>query len=356
MNGSLIITLVQKDLALFLRNRFFALISVLSLLIYIAIYFVMPATVSQKFTVAIYPPTAPEIVSSELAKREMAVVTFDTQEAMLAAVEAGEMRVGIVLPDDAGAQFAAMQPMQVTAYYPPGIPAELNRAFNDLLVLVFNEISHTATAGPLQINRHEEVLGYDLAGRQIPPRDRMLPLFAVLLLMMETLALANLITEEVERGTVRALLITPMRLRELFAGKSITGIGLAFVQALLLIAVTGKLGWQPLLILTALLLGALLVTGVGFLIAAVSKDLMSVISWGMLAILLLGVPSMSVMFPGTISGWVQVIPSYYLVDTLHRVINFNAGWADMLPNLAILLVSGMAMLSLGTAVLGRKLR
>jgi ABC-2 type transport system permease protein len=110
-----------------------------------------------------------------------------------------------------------------------------------------------------------------------------------------------------------------------------------------------------LLILTVLLLGALLVTGMGFLIAAVSKDLMSVIGWGTLAIILLGIPSVSIMFPGTISGWIRVIPSYYLVDTLHRVINFNAGWQDMTANLLVLFVSGVTMLVLGTAVLGRKL-
>jgi hypothetical protein len=44
------------------------------------------------------------------------------------------------------------------------------------------------------------------------------------------------------------------------------------------------------------------------------------------------------------------------VDTLHRVINFNAGWRDVTMNLLVLLVTGAALLSLGTAALGRKLR
>jgi ABC-2 type transport system permease protein len=356
MNWQTIGTLVWKDLALFLRNRFFALVSLLGLAIYVAIYFLMPGTTSEKFTVGIYPPTTPDLVIAELQEREMQVVTFESEQALMEAVEAGEYRVGIVLPANVSQTLLTGAPTHITAYYPPGIPAELNRAFNDLLTMVFNDISYVSNEQPLVINRHEEVLGHDLAGRQIAPRDRMLPLFAVLLFMMETLGLANLITEEIERGTARALLVTPMKLRELFAGKSITGIGLAFVQAVVLIAITGKLGWQPLLILAALLLGALLVTGIGFLIAAISKDLMSVISWGMLAIILLGVPSVSIMFPGTISDWVRLIPSFYLVDTLHRVINFNAGWRDVTMNLLVLLVTGAALLSLGTAALGRKLR
>jgi ABC-2 type transport system permease protein len=110
------------------------------------------------------------------------------------------------------------------------------------------------------------------------------------------------------------------------------------------------------LILATLLLGALLVTGVGFLIASVARDMMSVISWGMLAIILLGIPSVSIMFPGTISDWVRVIPSFYLVDTLHRVVNFGAGWNEVALNLMILLACSAVLLTVGAAILGRKLR
>jgi ABC-2 type transport system permease protein len=60
------------------------------------------------------------------------------------------------------------------------------------------------------------------------------------------------------------------------------------------------------------------------------------------------------MFPGTISDWVKVIPSYYLVDTLHRIINFEAAWGDVSFNLLILLVTGIALLMLGTVALGKK--
>jgi ABC-2 type transport system permease protein len=355
MNQRIIAALARKDITMFFRSRFFAFVSLLSLVTYTAIYFLMPATTSQKFEVGIYPPTLPAVVVTELERREMHVVRFDNEAELLAAVEGGEYRAGIVLPPHAEQLFEAGERMRITAYYPPGIPAELNRAFNDLLALVFNEISYVANDQPLLIERHEAVLGYDLAGKQIAPRDRMLPLFAMLLLMMETLGLANLVTEEIERGTARALLATPMRLGDFLIGKSIAGILLAFGQAALLIGITGKLGWQPLLIIVVLGLGAVLVTGVGFLIAALSQDLMSVISWGMLVIILLGLPSVSVMFPGTISGWVRVIPSFYLVDTLHRIINFNADWQSVAGNLVTLMVAGFVVLSAGTFALGRKL-
>jgi ABC-2 type transport system permease protein len=108
--------------------------------------------------------------------------------------------------------------------------------------------------------------------------------------------------------------------------------------------------------LVALLLGALLVTGVGFLLASVSKDMIAVVGWGILALVVLSLPAFGVMFPGTIADWVKAIPSYYLVDAVHRATSFNAGWGEVWLSLLVLLASATAILTLGTVVLRRKLR
>lgn len=353
---NIILTLVKKDLALFVRNRFFLMITMLTLMAYILVYYLMPADAEQRFKIGIYPADISSTIEQELAARDMDITYFDDESALRAAVEASTYRVGIMLPRSVADTMTSGADTTVTAYYPPGIPADLNQAFNDLLTMVFNQISYAAEDNPINIVRHEETLGYDLAGKSLAPRDRMLPMFAVLLFMMETLALANLIAEEIEKGTIRALLMSPLSLNTLFASKAITGIGLGLVQAVVLMLLTGKLGIHPLLILTLLLLGALLVTGISFLIASVARDMMSVISWGSLVIIVLGIPSVSIMFPGTISNWVELIPSFYLVDGLHRVVNFGAGWADMSQHLLILLVVGIGLLVLGTSVLRSKLR
>ena len=89
----------------------------------------------------------------------------------------------------------------------------------------------------------------------MPPGSEWLPLFAVLVLMVECLGLASLIAAEVEQGTIRALLVTPLSLRGLFVAKTLFGSLFAFVQAVLLLAVTGGLVREPLLNLTALFIG-----------------------------------------------------------------------------------------------------
>ena len=100
---------------------------------------------------------------------------------------------------------------------------------------------------------------------------------------------------------------------------------------------TGGFSQEPLLIALTLLLGSALVTGVGFLMGSASKDLMSVMSWGILAIILLAIPSFSMLIPGFANEWIRILPSYYLVDTIYRIHNFGAGWGDVTSNLLILL-------------------
>ena len=124
--------------------------------------------------------------------------------------------------------------------------------------------------------------------------------------------------------------------RNFFIAKGITGIGLAFGQAALFMAIVGGMNHQPVIIITTLLLGAIMVTGIGFIIASLAKDFMSVLAWGMVTLIPLFIPSFGVLIPGSVTGWIKVIPSYYLVDTVHRTAGFGAGWSDIWLNLLIL--------------------
>ena len=112
---------------------------------------------------------------------------------------------------------------------------------------------------------------------------------------------------------------------------------------------------QPLLILlTPLLIGSVMVTGLAFLIASVARDFMSVVGWGILAIVLLAIPGLSVLLPGLVSGWIRLLPSHYLVDTVHRVVNFGAGWAEVGSSLALLAASAAVFVGLGMVTLRRR--
>lgn len=349
MSFRIIRALVAKDITLFSRNRFYALVTILGIVAYIVIYFVMPSTVDEEIEIGLYAPVVPPVF--ELIQEEgLEIEVFETEEALMKAVTGGQYTAGVALPADIMEKFASGQKPQVTLYFASDALDEIK----DAVEAVIRELAYLQTGQPLAIEMSAEILGPDMMGEQIPPRDRMRPLFAVFLLMFETMSLASLITEEVEQGTGRALLVTPVSVQDLFAAKVILGVSLAFGQAAFFMAIVGGLNSQPLVILTALLLGSLMVTGLGFLIGSVSKDMLSSMGWGILVLFIFSVPAFGTMFPGTVTEWVKIIPSYYLVDTVHQTANFGAGWGDIWSNLLILAGFNLAIIWAGIMALRRK--
>lgn len=350
MNSRMIAALLRKDVVMFFSNRFFALVTGLALVAYAAIYFALPNTVDETLEMAIYAPDFPPQLLAQMEEGGIALIPVPDAAALRDAIQAGEYQVGILFPPDFSQNLRLNQPVTVQIYFADALPEE----FKELYLVFIREISFFLVGRPLNIATETVILGVDRGGEQIPYRDRMLPLFAVFILMIETMGLASLITSEIASGTITALLVTPLRVEGLFVAKGIFGVTLALTQATLLMAVTGGLAHQPLLILLILFLGSLLVTGIAFLIATVAKDMMSVMGWGMLAILTMSLPAFAVLIPGIATQWVRIIPSYYLVDLVYQVLNNGWGWGDAAANLLLLAGFAAAFLAIGVIVLRRR--
>jgi len=343
--------LVAKDLSLFFRNKFFGLITALGLVAYIVIYFVLPSSVNETLQIGLYAEVVPPAFE-QVAEEGIVFETVESEDALVEAVAEGQFAAGVALPPDILDLLASGEKPQITIYSTADTPQEVT----DAVEVVIRELAYLQAGQPLAVDISAEVLGPDMLGQQIPIRDRMRPLLAVFLVLFEMIGLAGLITDEVQQGTGRALLVTPMTVPDLFAAKGLLGVGLAFGQAALFMAVVGGMSSQPLIILAALLLGAVLVTGFAFLIASLSRDMMSALGWGMLILVIFIIPAFGILFPGTVSAWARVIPSYYLADTVHQAAAFGAGWSDVSLNLLVLLGVDLAVVVAGVAALGRRFR
>lgn len=352
MNLRMIAALVQKDITLYFKNRFFALVTVLGLVAYIAIFFLLPRSVDETLELGLYAPKLPEAVMNALQEEGLVLRPYGSEAALQEAVLAGDELVGVALPQDFIQKLSSGEKPRAEVYIQSDLPDEYRGAYT----LLMEELGYQLAGQSLNIEAEEVMLGPDMAGQQVPPRRRMLPVLAIFILTVEVFGLASLISAEVETGTLRALLITPLRVEGLFLSKGATGVLMAFVQLLLLMGITGGLQREPLLMLTGLLLGALLVTGLSFLIASVARDMMSVIAWSMLGMIILAIPSFNILLPGLTTGWIKIIPSYYLVDTVYRVINFEAGWSQVGGSLITLLALAAASFGLGVMTLRRKLQ
>lgn len=349
MNLRIIGALASKDFSLFFRNRFFALMTPVGLVLYLVMYFVMPTSVNESLRIGLYAPvTLPAFQQTQ--EEGLQIEVAQSEEALREAVTKGQYVAGVAFPADMMERLALGQKPQINVYFASDTPEEVK----DAVGVVVRELAYEQIGQPLAIEVSEEILGRDMIGAQIPPRDRLRPLIVVLLIMLETLGLATLISEEVEHRTIQALLVTPMTIKDLFAAKGIVGVSFAFGQAALFMAIVGGMNRQPLIVLAVLMLGAVLVTGIGFLMASLARDMMSVMAWGIVAFIVLLIPSVTVLFPGTTTGWVKAIPSYYLVDTIHRAANFGSGWGDVWPNLAMLTGFSLVIVWIGITALRRR--
>jgi ABC-2 type transport system permease protein len=352
MNLRILFALVRKDFLLFFRNRFFALITVLALVAYSVIYYLLPSTVDEQLELGFYAESIPAQLQEELEAEGVELRTWDSVSALRSAVLEGEVQAGLALPDDLVAKILSGEKPEVELFLRSDLPEELREVY----VILIEELGYLLGGQTLNLEVSEQILGIDRAGVQIPPRERLVPLIAIFVLMMETMGLATLIGSEIHQGTIQAILTTPLRIVGFFIAKGIIGFVLSFGQAAILLAAVGGLSQEPLLLLLALMFGAVMVTGIGFLIGSASRDLLSMLPWAILMMLILSIPAIDLLLPGLLTGWIKALPSYYLVDTLYRVNSQGAGLADIGANLGILAGSGVALLGFGVLVLRRKLR
>ena len=350
MNWHIIRAMASKDFTLFFRNRFFAVVTVIGLVFYLLIYFVMPKTVDETLEIGMYSPVS--LPGFEQVEAEGLVIeAVESEEVLKEAVINGDYIAGIALPPDSMDILMSGQMPDITLYIASDVPQEIR----DSVTVIIKELAYLQAGQLLNVKITQEIIGPDLMGMQVPPRERLRPLLAVFIVIFETFGLANLISEEVERGTVRALLVTPMSIKELFVSKGLVGVGLAFIQGVFFMAVVGGMNHHPLIIVLVLLLGSVLTTAVGFIMAALGKDFMTVIAYGMIAFVILSIPAFGVMFPGAVTGWVKAVPSYYLVDTLYQVSSFGAGWGDIWQNLLILIGFNIVLVWIGILGIRRKI-
>ncbi len=350
MSPGIIRALIKKDLTLFMSNRFYMLVTLVGMIFYIGIYFVLPSNVDEKLSLAMHAPVVPQAFAQLAGQEGVEVQYYADREALRQVVSDGEYQVGIALPVDVMDTWAAGGKPEILIYYSSGAPVEIR----DAIVALVKELAYVQTGQTLNFNTTQEVLGSDMMGAQITLRDRMRPMLAVFILLVEIMTLASLISIEIEQGTARALFVTPMRVSEFFIAKGVMGVGLALGQSILFMALVNGFSHQPLIILTALAVGSVMVVGLGFLLASIARDLMSVMGWGMLLFIVLAIPGFGTVIPGLLSGWAKVIPSYFLIDTVTRTVNYGAGWAEIGSNLAIVIAFTAVVVLGGMVALKRR--
>ncbi len=397
---SIVRSILVKDLKEYGRDKLWAFLTVLVLVAFIVMYWVLPNSVDETITVAISPSfetmveTAADTAGAEVdsdrldelvagleQEQGLAIVSVESAaniEALVAGdatayvdgsqtivvpkgarppqgMQKADVNIGIVFPDDFLAATASGEKTTVQVFVDATVPEEIRVA----MVGIVGEFAY-AVAGdalPVAVPGPEEVyvvLGQDRLGDQVTPRESFRPLLAFMVLLMEGLVMSALIAKEIQQRTVSALLVTPATTGDVLAAKGIAGALSGLAQAVVLLAATGSLSVEPALVLTLMLLGAVMVSGVSMIAGSAGKDFIGTLFYGMLFMIPLLIPAFATIFPGSASAWVRVLPSYPMVQGLVNVATYGDGWSDTLPSLGALAAWCAGLFVVGWFILKRK--
>jgi ABC-2 type transport system permease protein len=183
---------------------------------------------------------------------------------------------------------------------------------------------------------------------ELESRDSLVPgAIAIIMAIIGTLLTALVVSREWERGTMEALMATPVGIAEVIIGKLIPYFLLGMVAMLGSVAIAVFLFKVPF----HGSLGALLLTSVAFLLAALGQGLListlaknqfvaaqvAMITGFLPAFLLSGFIFEIASMPLPIRGLTHIIPARYLVTNLQTLFLVGDVWNLLLPNVLILL-------------------
>ena len=189
-------------------------------------------------------------------------------------------------------------------------------------------------------------------------RDFLVPgLIAVIMTLIGAMLTSMVVAREWERGTMEALMVTPIRIGEMAFGKLlpyfILGMGgmlLSVIMALYVFDVPLRGSFWVLLLASALFM--MVALGMGLLISVVARSQfvagqLSIVATFLPAFILSGFIFEIGSMPQAIQVITHVIPARYFVAILHSVFLAGDIWPIILANSAALLL--MAVIFLGVA-------
>jgi ABC-2 type transport system permease protein len=189
-------------------------------------------------------------------------------------------------------------------------------------------------------------------------------ILAMLLVSVTTIVTAMGLSREREMGTLEQLLVTPVEPLTLLGGKMVPFVAVGFFDVLLLLAIMTGLFEVPIRgPLPVLALGTLLYVcstlGVGLLVSTVSSDQQQGFMGGFLFMLPAALLS-GIMTPvSSMPAWLQPVtwlnPLRFFAELVRGVLLRGAGFRQVWPQLLILTVFGVTLMSVATYRFRRKL-
>ena len=350
MNSACIKAIMRKDGIQAVRNKLL-LIALFGGVMFSLVYYILPSTVEETFTLAVYDKGESQILSELVDTDEegVYVTMLSSEEEVRHAIEKGDYIVGIIYPEDFDSKVISGQKPHVILYFKSDQPESVRTAAEYLMELF---VDYAVTKDVFEIK--EEVLGEDMAGRHIPLREQSLPLYLVFALLMEMWTISTLIVEESAAGTLRAVLVTPASPSDIITAKGIVGIGYSVSVAFVILILTWSIRGNIPVLMLGILIGGVMAVALGLFLGSLTADIVGSYAYVGGPFLVLMIPALLIFIPDISLSVVKVIPTYYLANAFNDILNHGAGIIDVWKDFLVIVVCDIVFFILGIFALRRR--
>ena len=318
MNLNIVSAITRKDLVDAIRHRYLLTALVTPLFVALLFRVLLPGTNARDIlTIVVHDGGGSGLVAELRKTPRIGVVEAGSSDATTSEVKKQKAIGGLVIPPNFDSDLAANKQPELTVYVNNEKTVFEQAAFRRLLDQVVR--SYAKQPEPARFTWVDIDKGKNdknLGGTSLD--QILLPLLLILTFgMIGAFVVPLLIVEEKEKRTLDFLLSSPASLREIIAGKALTGVVYTLLIAGLLLGINRQFVRNWPLTLLVVLLGMLFVVGVGLVIGSFLKNTMQVNTWASVVLIVLLAPS----FPSIgITAWfetvMRLIPTYYLSEAL----------------------------------------
>ncbi len=358
MNGRRLLALIRKEFGQISRDpSVFLVAGMLPVLLLILFTYAVSLDIRHiRFGVVLQSDSsaAHALAAAFTGTPYLHVTPYRNRQSAETAMLASQIRGYVVIPMDFRARLQQKPPIAWVELVSDGTqPNTASFLANDVTQIINDWRTQRADAAPLPITLQPRYW----FNEQVESRRFLVPgALAIVMTIIGTLLSALLVAREWERGTMEALLATPVSVAEILFGKLIPYFLLALLAMLLgvllcihVFDVPLRGSWFALLLITAVFLIPAL--GQGLLISVISKNQfvasqLALLSGYLPAFMLSGFLFEIDSMPWPIRLLTHIVPARYLVVCLQTLFLSGDVWSLFLPNMMAMLMLGFFFFAL----------
>jgi len=312
VNPALVWRLLRKDLALGPRSAVFLWAVVLPFALTLILQVAFGSLFDPEPRLGVVDEGRSGITAAVTAMEGIAVTLVDDAARLRAMVEANDVDAGIVLPAGFDDAVRAGEKPELTLW----IGGESLASNRIILTVTTIDLIRELEGGTAPV----EVQVVSFGDESLPISTRLIPVIVFYALVMAGLFLpTSSLVEEKERGTLAALLVTPVRVGDVLLAKWLLGVVLASVMAVATLVLNRAVAGNWVAVLLVVVVAAALSTVIGLLVGVAAKDsaVMFAIVKGMG--LFLFAPALFYIFPSWPQWIAMLFPLYWIIEPIWQV-------------------------------------